>query len=258
MKLPVTIDPRYHDAVVFGLDGALIDDASLFEATVALARKCHGSGVATAAHALGPHCQDVLKAAGVDDLFDVYIDSLEAVRRLGVSPQRAVVVEYTGAGVSAGQDGGFALVIGVDRTGHADTLLRRGADVVLADLADIAVRAGDKRISEPAASGCWRAARKNLAGPLVGGRLVDELGKGVHGLPVDEYVELGELSGAVADNVVVEAGVAAARRFELIVELEEDFGQRHLEAELHPLFVEVGEGGLIAPLSMQRVIRLPI
>ncbi len=39
MKLPITIDPRYHDAVVFDLDGALIDDASLFEATVALARK---------------------------------------------------------------------------------------------------------------------------------------------------------------------------------------------------------------------------
>jgi trehalose-phosphatase len=148
VRLPVTIDPRYHDAVVFGLDGALIDDASLFEATVALARKCHGSGVATAAHALGPHCQDVLKAAGVDDLFDVCIDSLEAVRQLGVSPQRAVVVEYTGAGVSAGQDGGFALVIAVDRTGPADTLLRCGADVVLDNLADVAVRTGDKRISE--------------------------------------------------------------------------------------------------------------
>ena len=148
MKLPVTIDPRYHDAVVFGLDGALIDDTSLFEATVALARKCHGSGVATAAHAAGPHCRDVLKAAGVDDLFDVCIDSLEAARRLGVSPQRAVVVEDSDAGVSAGQAGGFELVIGVDRTGDADTLLRCGADVVLDNLADIAVRAGDKRISE--------------------------------------------------------------------------------------------------------------
>ena len=102
VKLPVTIDPRYHDAVVFDLDGALIDDASLFAAMVALARNCRRSGVATAAHAAGPNCQDVLKAAGVDDLFDVYIDSLEAARRLGVSPQRAVVVEDTEAGVQRG------------------------------------------------------------------------------------------------------------------------------------------------------------
>jgi len=148
VKLPVTIDPRYHDAVIFDLDGALIDDPELFEATVALARKCHGGGVATAAHASSPHCQDVLKAAGVADLFDVCVDSLEAARRLGVSPQRAVVVEDTDAGVSAGQDGGFALVIGIDQSGDADTLLRCGADVVLAHLADIAVRAGDQCISE--------------------------------------------------------------------------------------------------------------
>ena len=26
MKLPVTIDPRYHDAVLFDLDGALTND----------------------------------------------------------------------------------------------------------------------------------------------------------------------------------------------------------------------------------------
>ena len=73
---------------------------------------------------------------------------LEAARRLGVRPQRCVVVENSDAGVAAGRDGGFALVIGIDGTGHADDLPRDGADVVLADLADVAVRTGDKRISE--------------------------------------------------------------------------------------------------------------
>lgn len=149
MKLPVTVDPRYHDAVIFDLDGALIDDPRLFGAMVELARKLRGGGVATAAHGSNPRFQDVLKAAGVDDLFDVCIDSLEgATRRLGVSPQRAVVVEDTDAGVTAAHDGGFALVIGLDGTGDPDTLVRCGADVVLADLADVAVRAGDKRISD--------------------------------------------------------------------------------------------------------------
>ena len=63
-------------------------------------------------------------------------------------PQRTVLVADADAGVTAGRDGGFALVIGVDRTGHTDELLQCGADIVVADLADIAVRTGDKRISE--------------------------------------------------------------------------------------------------------------
>ena len=49
---------------------------------------------------------------------------LEAARQLDVPPSRCVVVESTKAGVSAGRDAGFALVIGVDRTGHADELRR--------------------------------------------------------------------------------------------------------------------------------------
>jgi alpha,alpha-trehalase len=135
------------------------------EPTVVLARKFQGVDVATAACSSSSHCQQVLKAAGVDDLFDVCIDGtvagelelagkgdpavrLEATRRLGVRPQRAVVVEDADAGVSACRDGGFGLVIGVDRTGRTDELSRCGADVVVADLADIAVRTGDKRISE--------------------------------------------------------------------------------------------------------------
>jgi alpha,alpha-trehalase len=143
----------------------LAHDVPLFEATVTLTRKLQGIDVATAALSSSPRWQQVLKAAGVDELFDVCIDRtaaegggvagnpvpavlLETTRRLRVPPQRSVVVGDTEAAVTAGRDGGFALVIGVDRTGHADKLLRCGADVVLADLADVAVRTGDKRISE--------------------------------------------------------------------------------------------------------------
>ncbi len=173
MKLPVTIDPRYHDAVIFDLDGVLSGTACtdaavcapLLEPTVALARKLQGVNVATGACLSNSHCQQILKTAGVDDLFDVCIDGsvagrlgragngdpsvlLEVTRRLGVRPQRSVLVEDADAGVTAGRDGGFALVIGVDRTGHTDELLQCGADIVVADLADIAVRTGDKRMSE--------------------------------------------------------------------------------------------------------------
>lgn len=163
MKLPVTIDPRYHDAALFNLDVALTNDV-LFGATVDLARKLQGVDVAAAAYSSSPKCRQALKAAGIDDLFGVCIAGtagergtvatpypavlLEATRRLGVRPQRCVVVENSHAGVAAGRGGGFALVIGIDPTGSADDLARNGADVVVADLADVAVRTGDKRISE--------------------------------------------------------------------------------------------------------------
>lgn len=109
MKLPITIDPRRHDAVLFDLDGALTTDAPLFGATVELARKLQGIGMAAAAYSSSPQCQQALKAAGIDDLFEVCIDGvagergtaenpdptvlLESARRLGVRPQRCVVIE---------------------------------------------------------------------------------------------------------------------------------------------------------------------
>jgi alpha,alpha-trehalase len=62
-----------------------------------------------------------------------------------VAPAQAAVVEDALAGVEAGRRGGFALVIGVDRTGHADALREHGADVVVQDLAEVDVRAAPPR-----------------------------------------------------------------------------------------------------------------
>ena len=164
MKLPVTIDPRHHDAVLFDLDGALTSDVPLFDATVDLARKLQGIGMAAAAYSSSPRCRQALKDAGIDGLFAVCVDGadgdrgtaenpdpralLEATRRLGVRPQRCVVMENSAAGVAAGRVGGFALVVGIDGTAGSAGLAGYGADVVLPDLAEVAVRTGDRRISE--------------------------------------------------------------------------------------------------------------
>ena len=158
MKLPVTIDPRRHDAVLFNVDSALSTDLRFLEPTADLARALRAVNVATAAHSSNPQCQQALKTAGMDHLFDVCIDGVagecgtavlqEAAHRLGVRPQRCVVIEDTDAGVTAGRDGGFAVVIGIDRSGHADDLRHSGADVVVAGVADIRVRRGDKCVSE--------------------------------------------------------------------------------------------------------------
>jgi alpha,alpha-trehalose phosphorylase len=49
------------------------------------------------------------------------------------------VVEDALSGVAAGHDGDFGLVIGVDRGVGVDRLLQAGADVVVADLAELVV-----------------------------------------------------------------------------------------------------------------------
>jgi beta-phosphoglucomutase-like phosphatase (HAD superfamily) len=96
----------------------------------------------------------VLNAAGIEGLFDTQVDGrtiedehlagkpapdsfLLAARRLGASPERAVVVEDAISGVQAGRDGQFGLVIGVDRHGDADALCRNGAHVVVSDLSEL-------------------------------------------------------------------------------------------------------------------------
>ena len=98
----------------------------------------------------------ILAAAGVAGLFAAQVDGtvaeqlglpgkpdpavfVEAARRLGFTPPQAVVVEDAEAGVEAGRRGGFGLVIGVDRSDHAQALKDHGADVVGKDLGEVTV-----------------------------------------------------------------------------------------------------------------------
>jgi len=140
------------------------DGVSVFESTVDLIWRLRNAGVGAAVFSSSRNCQAVLEAVGLGDLFPVRVDGVvadrlglpgkpdpsvlvEATRRLGADPARCVVVEDAEAGVEAGQRGGFALVIGVDRTGHADQLRQHGADVVVADLAEVEVQPVARRLS---------------------------------------------------------------------------------------------------------------
>ncbi|MCV7267145.1 trehalose-phosphatase [Mycolicibacterium doricum] len=163
MRLPVVVDPRYHDAVIFDLDGVLAETratAALVEPAVALTRKLRDAGIRTAAcssHRDGGETLEILEKEGV---YDLCVDGsgsagageppafLQATRRLGVPVQRSVLIEDAAAGVTVGRDAGFALIIGVDRTRHADGPIPSDVDYVVAGLDDITVRTGDQRVSE--------------------------------------------------------------------------------------------------------------
>lgn len=130
--------------------------ARAFPSSVAFVRRLQRVGIGTAIISASRNCQQVLEAAGIGDLFPVRVDGIEterlslpgkpspaifveAARRLGTPPERAVVVEDAIAGVQAGRAGRFALVIGVDRTDQATALRANGADIVVRDLGELCV-----------------------------------------------------------------------------------------------------------------------
>ena len=123
----------------------------IFDDTVALVRAARRHGRRTAVVSASENCADILRRAGLLRLFDAMVTGrdvarlglrgkpapdtfLHAAGLLGVAPGDAVVFEDALSGVRAGRAGGFALVVGVDRGGAGDALLRSGADIVCSDL----------------------------------------------------------------------------------------------------------------------------
>ncbi|WP_219414292.1 beta-phosphoglucomutase family hydrolase [Pseudonocardia nigra] len=112
------------------------------------------AGLATAVVSSSANAEQVLDVAGLTGFVDHRVDGVTAKERnlpgkpapdtflaaaadLGVDRTQAVVFEDALAGVASGRAGGFGYVIGVDRLGHADALREHGADVVVADLAEL-------------------------------------------------------------------------------------------------------------------------
>ncbi len=126
----------------------------VFEGSVRFVDAMAEAGIRAAIVSSSRNAGHVLDVVGLSDRFEDRVDGevatelglegkpapdtfLEAARRLGVEPERAVVVEDAAAGVEAGRLGGFGLVIGIDRDGDEQRLLDAGADVVVSDLAEL-------------------------------------------------------------------------------------------------------------------------
>lgn len=125
-----------------------------YEGSVRYAKAAREAGLRRAVVSSSTNAHDVLAAANMIDLFEVVVDGhvaerehlagkpapdtfLAGARAFGVEPAAAVVFEDALAGVQAGHAGNFGFVVGVDRVGQADALRAHGADVVVADLAEL-------------------------------------------------------------------------------------------------------------------------
>ena len=112
-------------------------------------------GIKVAVVSSSRNAPPVLEASGLAPRFEVVVDGnvaseqdlpgkpapdtfVHAAEQLGVSVERTVVFEDALSGVQAGRAGNFGLVVGVDRGVGADRLTEAGADLVVADLAELA------------------------------------------------------------------------------------------------------------------------
>lgn len=125
-----------------------------YDGSVRYVRAAREAGLRRAVVSASANARDVLRAAGIEDLFDAIVDGIVAerehlkgkpapdtflagARALEVGPAAAVVFEDALAGVEAGRAGRFGFVVGVDRVGQAEALRRHGADIVVSDLEEL-------------------------------------------------------------------------------------------------------------------------
>ncbi|MFH1996990.1 MAG: trehalose-phosphatase [Candidatus Omnitrophota bacterium] len=130
--------------------------AEVYGSTVRLVKKLKELGIRVGVASSSKNCRAILATAKLESLFETRVDGVEsariglkgkpesdifdtAARNLGAVPARSVVVEDATSGVQAGRNGGFGLVLGVARENNTRELLKNGADVVVADLADVTV-----------------------------------------------------------------------------------------------------------------------
>ena len=130
------------------------DGVEVYESSVRLLHELRSYGIRICLVSSSKNTRTILKAAGLEDLFDACVDGVEATRLslkgkphpdtflhaadlLGVAPSRAFGVEDALSGVQALKAAGYGLIIGVDRAKQSAALRNSGADIVVEDLAEL-------------------------------------------------------------------------------------------------------------------------
>jgi beta-phosphoglucomutase family hydrolase len=132
------------------------EGVNAFPGSVRYLEAVRDAGLARAVVSASSNCRAMLRRAHLSGLLEEVVDGrvaqaaglrgkpapdtyLEAASRLHVVPQHSAVFEDAIAGVEAGRAGGFGLVVGVDRSHAAHSLLEHGATVVVSDLGELLV-----------------------------------------------------------------------------------------------------------------------
>jgi beta-phosphoglucomutase-like phosphatase (HAD superfamily) len=147
--LRARIDAERFDAAVIWLEAVAADlgygDVRPLPGAIAWIRELRDAGKKIAIAASGERARAALELAGVADLFDAIVTGprntgtlADATQQLAVKPTAAILVDVAPAGIQAGREAGFDLLIGVARNlGTPEDLRQAGADMVVADLQEL-------------------------------------------------------------------------------------------------------------------------
>jgi beta-phosphoglucomutase family hydrolase len=129
------------------------DGIEAYNSTVDLIKELKAKGIKVGVATSSKNGELVLKKTGLISLIEARVDGvvsqeiglkgkpapdifLEAAKKLGVSPEKSVIVEDATSGVSAGELGRFGLVIGLAREENHQELRANGADVAVSDISE--------------------------------------------------------------------------------------------------------------------------
>jgi beta-phosphoglucomutase-like phosphatase (HAD superfamily) len=147
--LRARVDAERFDGIVVWLEAVAADlgygDVRPLPGAVAWIQELRDADKKVALCASGERARAALELAGVAELFDATVtgprnaDTLgKATGELGVEPAAAILVDVAPAGIQAGREAGFDLLIGVARNlGTPEDLRQAGADMVVADLQEL-------------------------------------------------------------------------------------------------------------------------
>ena len=145
----------------------------LVDSTLSFIHHLHKQGVKVGVASFSKNSRYILKETGLTQLFDAVVDGvassevglsakpepdifLLAAERMGLEPYDCILVENSEAGVEAGRNGNFGLVLGLARNAAAQSLYSRGADIVVADMAELSLANLDLWFSETRHQDAWR------------------------------------------------------------------------------------------------------
>lgn len=130
------------------------DGVKVYPTTVALINELIAKGIKVGVASSSKNCKVVLESAGILNLFETRVDGVVSVElnlqgkpepdiftvacdNLGITYDRAVVVEDAISGVQAAKKGNFGLVLGLAREDNEKELRMNGADIVVKDIGDL-------------------------------------------------------------------------------------------------------------------------
>ncbi|MFH1352349.1 MAG: HAD-IA family hydrolase [bacterium] len=130
------------------------DGIGVYPSTITLIKELKSRGIKVGVASSSKNCKPVLEGAGLLDLFETRVDGVVSAElglhgkpepdiftvacdNMGVTYDKAVIVEDAVSGVQAGRNGRFGLTLGIAKEENRDELKANGADIVVEDMSEI-------------------------------------------------------------------------------------------------------------------------